>query len=1048
MRACRQMRQFAPLIDMNAQYRIKPILLLTFSLLVALIVSACNLSSSPQGEEELTQEATSSIPPTRTPAGTLNVPTTLPLTSIAPTRIGGSVFVPTSVFGQPTAVLPPPVNNPQTTPVSIVILSPVPGNVVAGNVQVLGSAIHPQFLQYQLEYGPDPNPSNLWFPATGAIQSPVLNNLLGIWGTGNVPDGTYQLRLRVYLRDATSLTTVVNNIRVQNRVATPQPSATPNVPRPIAAFTQDKSSGQTPLRVRFTNQSTGNASNFLWNFGDGQQSTDRDPNHTYNSPGLYTVTLSVSGPGGSSNVSSQINVQSPTAPVAGFTSEKTNGPSPLFVQFTDQSTGNITGWNWNFSDGTGSTDRNPQHRFDVPGTYNVFLTVSGPGGSSSARREITVQGPTITPPATLTSTVVPPATATPTSTATATTAPTATSTATATATQPTAPTANFSSAPNGSLTIQYTDASTSASGGITGWTWDFGDNTTSNEQNPSHTYGTGGNYTVTLTVSDAGGTNSTSQIIGVEQPAVPPSANFTYAPNGNLTIQFTDASSSTNGGITGWTWNFGDNTSSSEQNPSHTYSSAGDYTVTLTVSDAGGTSQPVSQTVNVAQPAVPPSANFTFAPAGDLTIQFADASNSSSGGITGWTWDFGDNTSSNEQNPTHTYNAPGDYTVELIVSDAGGQSQPSSQTVNVAAPASPPTANFSTAPAGDLTVQFTDASNSSNGGITGWTWNFGDNTTSNEQNPTHTYNAPGDYTVELIVSDAGGQSQPAQQTVNVAAPQGQQNNGQPSVTEQTGVIPNINADNLRNNLQSIYQNGQNQGNRAGVFSIAGDRTITNNAFLDPFGNGNFSLDDSTQYLQGIIDWYNLTDLGGNTSFNRNGLAVNDDWKVGDLIDPSKRDTNACNDGESPLACELRVNQPAVVIIGIGYNDVTSGTNIDDFRNQLGQAIQTAIDHGVMPVVMTVRPRPDVWQQTLNYNDAIIEVANNYNVPVYNQWGSLNNLPNVGLTGDNSGLSESPGGPGDLSSGAVNNYGQNARNRDVLTILDTIRNTIFPGATAP
>src|SRR5262249_31599353 len=145
-------------------------------------------------------------------------------------------------------------------PVSIVILSPVPGNIVAGNVQILGSAIHPQFLQYQVEYGPDPNPSNLWFPATSAVTTPILNGLLGIWNTTTVQDSKYQLRLRVYLRDGTLLTTVINNITVQNQVNTPIPSPTQSIPRPIAAFTQDKASGDVPLTVQFINQSTGTIS--------------------------------------------------------------------------------------------------------------------------------------------------------------------------------------------------------------------------------------------------------------------------------------------------------------------------------------------------------------------------------------------------------------------------------------------------------------------------------------------------------------------------------------------------------------------------------------------------------------------------------------------------------------------------------------------------------------------------------------------------------------------------------------------------------------------
>jgi PKD repeat protein len=256
-------------------------------------------------------------------------------------------------------------------------------------VQVLGAATHPQFLQYQLEFGPDPNPAQLWYPATNAVQQPVLNGLLGVWNTAATQDGLYQLRLRVYLRDGTTLSTIVNNVRVQNRQPTPIPSATQDIhaPSPPSAGCRFRS---VPLTVHFTSQSSGTVSTIAWTFGDGQSSTESNPVHTFNSPGLYNVTLTVTGPGGSSNVSRQINVQSQTAPVAAFTQDTTSGTAPLTVHFTNQSSGTISTILWNFSDGTTSTESNPTHTFTVPGTYNVFLTATGTGGTSSTTRQFVV----------------------------------------------------------------------------------------------------------------------------------------------------------------------------------------------------------------------------------------------------------------------------------------------------------------------------------------------------------------------------------------------------------------------------------------------------------------------------------------------------------------------------------------------------------------------------------------------------------------------------------------------------------------------------------
>jgi hypothetical protein len=129
-----------------------------FLLLMTVMLSACNLSNSPEQQLALTEIPTNTPAPTRTLITSGNgLPTTLPITQVAPPT-SQILQLPTSNFLPPTFA-PFPTSTP--TPISIVILSPIPGNVVAGNVQVLGAAIHPLFLQYQLEYGPDPNPGNL-----------------------------------------------------------------------------------------------------------------------------------------------------------------------------------------------------------------------------------------------------------------------------------------------------------------------------------------------------------------------------------------------------------------------------------------------------------------------------------------------------------------------------------------------------------------------------------------------------------------------------------------------------------------------------------------------------------------------------------------------------------------------------------------------------------------------------------------------------------------------------------------------------------------------
>src|SRR5690606_2664596 len=137
---------------------------------------------------------------------------------------------------------------------------------------------------------------------------------------------------------------------------------------------------------------------------------------------------------------------------------------------------------------------------------------------------------------------------------------------------------------------------------------------------------------------------------------------------------------------------------------------------------------------------------------------------------------------------------------------------------------------------------------------------------------------------------------------------------------------------------------------------AGAESAQTSVWLDPFNNpDDYALDDSTNELQSAIDFFAATDLGGLSSFNAPSLATGNGWKAGDLLIPDRADGSRCEGGESPLACELRLSQPAVVLISIGMNDVTGGTNVDEFRSQLQQIVQTATNAGVIPVLSTIQP---------------------------------------------------------------------------------------------
>ncbi|MDQ7024849.1 MAG: PKD domain-containing protein, partial [Anaerolineae bacterium] len=768
------------------------------------ILAACNLGS-PQGnsEEEITPLPTTAVAATRTlqaDTGVTVFPSLTPVPfSTQPSIIQATPFV---------VVPPPPTNTP--VPISIVVVSPLPGNIVSGNVQVVGSAIHPSFLQYRLEYGPDPNPNNLWFSITGIVNTPVLAGTLGVWSTNNgaTPDGTYQLRLRVFLRDGSQQTTQVGNIQVRNQQPTPIPTNT-TVPAPIASFTQDTVQGTAPFVVRFSNRSQGQISSYTWNFGDGGISSQINPAYTYRTPGIYTVTLRVTGPGGTANVSRQINVQSATAPSAAFTTDVTSGEAPLTVNFTNASTGQFTTVEWDFGDSSESTEQNPSHTFNDVGTYNVILRVTGVGGSDASVGQITVENPSIPAPtanfelsATSGET---PLTVVFTNTSTGQVdnylwdvngdgitdstdesptniydtagtyvvrliaiGPGGQSTAIREITvqsPPDAPVAGFSASPEvgiAPLTVQFTNTT---SGDATGYVWDFNNDgqPDSTDVSPQHTFQDAGTYTVVLLATGPGGSTSSQIIVSVETPPQPPTANFIASPNigqAPLSVQFTNQSE---GSQLTFSWDFESDgvEDSNQQNPAFEYTTAGNYTVTLTVTSPEGLSSVATATIQLSEVVVqlPPIAAFTFNPQSGnapLTVSFV---NQTSGDVTGYEWDFdGDGVvDSTETSPSHEFVSEGTYTVNLTATGPGGSNSISSD-VMVSPALVAPIAQFSadvTTGTAPLTVTF---SNSSSGQIDSYSWDFnGDGVPdSNEVNPVFTYASEGTFNASLTVSNAAG----------------------------------------------------------------------------------------------------------------------------------------------------------------------------------------------------------------------------------------------------------------------------------------------------
>jgi PKD repeat protein len=360
-------------------------------------------------------------------------------------------------------------------------------------------------------------------------------------------------------------------------------------------------------------------------------------------------------------------------------------------------------------------------------------------------------------------------------------------------------------------------------------------------------------------------------------------------------------------------------------------------------------------------------------------------------------------------------------------------------------PAQPPVAGFTANPPSATVGQPVQFTNTTTGDVTSFEWNFGDGAASNEANPQHVFNSPGDFTVSLRAIGPGGENT-AQQTVSVADVEQPK---QPGIVEELPILPDLEPQAVRNRLRAIFDNGAAQGRRAGVFSVIGDNMALQPGYLAPFADA--SLDTGSPDFDAVIDWYNQIDLGdGRTSFNRRSLAASSGWRVQDLLDPSRSDGASCNPGETPLECELRVSQAAVAIISIGMSDV-GVTDPATFRATMEQVLQIVLSRGVIPVVTTIQPNPNNADQVAAINEALVEAIQNVEassntaIPIYNLWRAYTELPNNGLEGDGFTPTTAPNGPGVISSDVAGTYATNRRNRQTLNLLNRLHTQIFPDA---
>ncbi len=316
----------------------------------------------------------------------------------------------------------------------------------------------------------------------------------------------------------------------------------------------------------------------------------------------------------------------------------------------------------------------------------------------------------------------------------------------------------------GSVTFKLTNVSDEAS-----VKWNFGDNETSTELNPTHVYKKSGTYTVVVTIAD-GDVYQLTQSVTVnvtDNVNNAPEAAFISEVNGK-TVKFTNKSSDKDGDQLSYVWDFGDGQKSTDANPTHVYADYGNYSVKLTVSD-GKTESSITNPVKVSSENNPPVPEFSYTEENGL-VKFTNTSNDSDGDELSYVWDFGDNTTSTQVSPEHQYAKSGAYTVKLTANDgAATVTKEHSVNVSIIDPVvnHKPVAMFSYSAAQNV-VTFTDGSTDADGDQLSYVWDFGDGQSSTAKNPQHTYEAKNaSYTVKLTVNDGKLASEEFTQNVTV-----------------------------------------------------------------------------------------------------------------------------------------------------------------------------------------------------------------------------------------------------------------------------------------
>ncbi|TMI62271.1 PKD domain-containing protein [Candidatus Bathyarchaeota archaeon] len=335
------------------------------------------------------------------------------------------------------------------------------------------------------------------------------------------------------------------------------------IPTSLAtSFVFNPSSPEVELQITFTGSASGGTApyGFSWAFGDGGSSGANPAAHSYSSTGSFTVTLTVRDANGATATSSQ-TISVASAPSVSFNYSPTTPEAGSPVSFTSTTTGGVGPFTmiWFFGDGATSNANPATHTYATSGSFTANVTATDANGVKA----ISAKSVTVASPLTVSFTETP-------------------------------------SSPTTGQVVTFT-ATTAGGVGTVSYSWSFGDGATSTGNPATHTYTSPASFTVSVTATDSDGVAAvSSQTLTVRPPLT---ASFTYAPSNPVTGQTVTFTATASGGTSPYTfsWSFGDGLSATGASVTHSYTTNGTYTVTLTTNDSEGRTATTSNTVPVGQ---------------------------------------------------------------------------------------------------------------------------------------------------------------------------------------------------------------------------------------------------------------------------------------------------------------------------------------------------------------------------------------------------------------------------------------------------------------